>query len=256
MVLITGASTGIGRAAAVEFVRHGDRVLGIARSGDKLQAVADELGGPPGFVPLVADVADAPSMDAMSTRVLQDYGLPDVVVANAGVGVDALFAETTDDLLQKVMEVNVTGVLRTVRPFVQGMAERGSGRILMISSVVGKRGVPHYSAYSASKFALHGMAEALRVELSASGVSVGIVCPSSTESEFHDRKMTRGPRQSSKRVAKHSAESVARAIVKMAGSRRRELVLSAEGKLMAWMNKLAPGLVDRVLAKVMMGGEK
>jgi short-subunit dehydrogenase len=252
LVLITGASTGIGRAAAGAFVERGDRVLGIARSTDKLDDVAADLGGPPRFTPIVADVTDAASMDAMTKQVLQDHGLPDVVIANAGIGVDALLAETTDELLHEVLEVNVAGTLRTVRPFVRGMTERGSGRILLISSVVGKRGIPHYAAYSGSKFALHGMADALRVELWGSGVSVGVVCPSSTESEFHARKRRRGPEQDQTRLAKHSAESVARAIVKMAGSRRRELVLSAEGKLMTGLNKLLPGLVDRVLARVMM----
>jgi len=250
LILITGASAGIGRAAARMFVERGDTVIGTARTEDRLAPVAGELGER--FVPIAADVADPGRMTALAERVLRERGVPDVVVANAGVGLDALFAETTDEHLRHVLEVNVVGVFRTVRPWIGPMVERRSGRILLISSVVGKRGIPHYSGYCASKFALHGAAEALRTELLGSGVTVGVICPSSTESEFHSRKMQQGPRQSETRVAKHSAESVARAIVGMADSRRREMVLSAEGKLMATLNKFVPGLVDRLLARAMM----
>jgi len=135
------------------------------------------------------------------------------------------------------------------------MVERGSGRILLISSVVGKRGIPNYSAYSASKFAVHGLADVLRSELSGTGVTIGVVCPSSTESEFRERMEHRGPRQNATRLARHSAVSVARAIVAMAGSRRREHVLSAEGKFLTFVNAVAPGLLDRILARVLMKGE-
>lgn len=250
-VLITGASEGIGRAVARLFVAHGARVYAVARSEDRLKALAAELGGPEHVVPIVADVKDAGAMEAMASRVLSAGGAPDVVVANAGIGLDALFVETSDDALRSIFEVNVFGAFRTIRPFIPGMVERGGGRILLVSSIVGKRGVPHYTAYAASKFALHGLAEALRPELLGTGVTVGIVCPASTETEFHDRKLRRGPSQKTVRPGRHSAESVARAIVKMAASRRRELVLTPEGKALAWANALAPGLIDRILARVL-----
>ena len=250
-VLITGASEGIGRAAARLFVEAGAGVLAVARNAERLQQLAEELGGLPIIETLVGDVADGASMDAMARRVLET-GDPDVIVANAGIGMDARFARTSDEAMQRVLEVNVTGVLRTVRPFLPGMVRRGTGRIVIVSSVVGKRGIPNYAAYSASKFALHGMADALRSELLGTGVSVGLICPSSTQTQFHGRKLRQGPPQSDQRLARHSAESVARAIVKLAGSRRREQVLSAEGKLIVWANRFLPGLVDRVLARVLM----
>jgi short-subunit dehydrogenase len=254
-VLITGASTGIGRVAAKLFIEEGTRVIAVARTAERLETLASELGGPPKIVPIVADVTDAASMDAMARRVLDDGGAPDVVVANAGIGVDSLFTETPDAAYEQVLAVNVLGVVRTVRPFVSEMVERGSGRILMISSIVGKRGIPHYAAYSASKFAVHGIAEALRTELHGTGVSVGVVCPASTETEFNDRKIRRGPSQRGSRVAKHSAESVARAVVQMARSKRREMVLTAEGKLLKWANVVAPGVLDRVLARMLLRRE-
>jgi len=253
LVLITGASTGIGAAAAREFVRAGSRVIGVARALEKLEALSRELGGPEQFVPLAADVTDPASMDAMVAEVLGRIGVPDVVVANAGVGLDALFVETTDELMQRVLDVNLLGLLRTVRPFLPRMIERGSGRVLFISSVVGKRGIPHYSAYAASKWALHGMADALHCELRGTGVSLGVVCPTSTTSEFHERILREGPRQRRVRPREQSAETVARAIVRMARSRRREMVLSTEARFMVFVDHVAPRLVDAILARMMMG---
>jgi short-subunit dehydrogenase len=151
-----------------------------------------------------------------------------------------------------VFETNVLGVYRTLRPFVPPMVARGSGRILVVSSVVGRRGTPNYSAYSASKFALHGMADALRVELHGSGVTVGVVCPSSTTTEFHASRLQQGPQQRRVRPMKHTAESVARALVRMSRSTRRETVLSVEGKLLVAADALAPGLLDRILARVLL----
>ncbi len=250
LVLITGASAGIGRESALRFAAAGATVLAVARSTERLRELAQRAPGPGRVVPLQGDVADAASMERMTRQVLDGHGVPDVVVANAGIGLDARLSETSDELLREVFEVNVFGVVRTIRPFLNPMVERGSGRVLLVSSVVGKRGIPHYAAYSASKHALHGLAESLRTELWDTGVSVGVVCPSSTESEFHARKRRSGPAQHLPRVARHSTASVARAIVRLAGSRRRELVLSAEGKAMSWLNRLWPGLLDVILARL------
>jgi len=248
LVLITGASRGIGLAAAVEFARRGYRVVAVARNRERLDALAADHRS---VVPVVADVTDAASMLAMARRVQDECGLPDVLVANAGIGLDALFTETTDDALRLLFEVNVVGVFRTVRPFLQPMLDRGSGRIVIVSSIVGKRGVPHYSGYSASKFALHGAADALRSELWGSGVSVGLVCPSSTDTEFRQHGLNAGPKQKQLRPVRRSAEFVARAIVSMAGSRRREMILGAESKALTLVDTLAPGLIDWLLARTL-----
>jgi len=251
LVLITGASSGIGRATAREFVRAGARVLGIARDRQRLETVAAELGGPSQMIVLEGDVTDAAGMARLAEQVLDEFGIPDVIVANAGIGLDARFTETTDEALRAVFEVNVFGLVSSVRPFVTRMIERGSGRILFVSSIVGKRGTPHYAAYSASKFALHGLADALRTELYGSGVSVGLVCPSSTRTEFQDHLLREGPSQRRVRPRSHSPESVARAIVRMADSNRREIILGAEAKLLAFVDTLAPGLVDWFLARAL-----
>jgi short-subunit dehydrogenase len=250
-VLVTGASAGIGRAAALAFAAEGATVYATARSREGLESAAASVSGPGKIVPIVADVTDAPGMESMAARVLADGGAPDVVVANAGIGLDALFQNTTEDDLRTILDVNVLGVYRTVRPFVEPMVRRGRGRILFISSVVGKRGTPHYSAYSASKFALRGMADSLRVEVFGTGVTVGVVYPSSTTTEFRERMMRTGVSQKSFRINRHTPESVARGILRMSRSTRRDLVLSPEGKLMSFVNPIAPWLIDRILAKAL-----
>lgn len=249
LVLITGASQGIGQAAARSFAAQGATVVAIARSWQKLAELAASNKR---IVPVAADVADGTSMEAMAARVLAERGVPDVVIANAGIGLDARFEDTSDAAMLELLQVNTLGVLRTVRPFLPGMVARRSGRILLVSSVVGKRGIPHYTAYSASKFALHAMADCLRPELYGTGVTVGIVCPSSTSTEFQANIRSAGPPQNKKRLKRHSAESVAEALVSMAASTRRERILSLEGKAMAVVDTLAPWLMDFILGRVFM----
>ncbi len=250
-VLITGASEGIGRATARAFLASGATVSALARSKGRLDELSAELGGPPRILTFVADVADDGSMNAAVSEILAGPGVPDVIVANAGVGMDAQFTHTSVEAWHHVFEVNVFGVVRTILPFLPAMIERGRGRILIISSAVGKRGVPNYAAYSASKFALHGMADALRPELVGTGVTVGVVCPSSTTTSFEDRKLREGPPQIRVRVQRHSPESVARALVRMARSTRREMIMSPEAKLMNGINRVAPGFLDWILAKTL-----
>jgi short-subunit dehydrogenase len=250
-VLVTGASAGIGRATALAFASEGATVYATARSRERLNALAAASTGAGKIMPIAVDVTDPAGMDAMAKQVLADGGPPDVVVANAGIGLDALFQNTTDENLRTVFDVNVFGVYRTVRPFVEPMVRRGAGRILFIASVVGKRGTPHYSAYSASKFALRGMADSLRAEIFGTGVTVGVIYPSSTTTEFRERMLRAGVSQKSFRIKRHSPESVARAILRMSRWTRREMVLSPEGKLMGFVNMLAPWLIDRILAKAL-----
>lgn len=249
LVLLSGASSGIGRAATVRFVEYGDRVIAVARNRERLESLAEELGRER-CLPFVADLTKAEDADALE-HYISKLGVPDVIVANAGIGLDARFAETSDEALAEVFGLNVIAVYRTVRPYIDSMTRRGSGRILFVSSIVGKRGIPNYSAYSGSKFALAGMAEALRVELFGSGVTVGVICPSSTETEFQKHLLRNGPAQNRRRLRRHSADSVARAIVSMSRSKRREIVLSFEARLLSAANRIVPGLVDRFLARAL-----
>lgn len=175
-VFLTGASSGLGQALARHYAQQG-AVLGlVARRGEQLQALAAELGGTVYCYPL--DVADAAALAAAARDFMTRAGVPDIVIANAGISVGTL-TEEADDLqaFARVFEVNVMGTVNTFQPFAAAMRKAGKGRLVGIASVAGVRGLPGAGAYSASKAAVRTYLEALRVEMRGSGVKVVTVSP-------------------------------------------------------------------------------
>lgn len=191
VALITGASSGIGRHTAFRLSQLGARVVLVARRKDALQEVAEEVhrqGGDAFVWP--TDVTDAEQCRVAVAQAVARYGQLDVVVCSAGVAMRARFEETCLDAIDRVMQVNFFGTLYVTRhalPHVK--ATRGS--LVAVSSLVGKRGTPTYAVYGASKFAVQGLYESLRVELAADGVHVGIVSPGHVETPLRER--TLGP---------------------------------------------------------------
>lgn len=175
-VFLTGASSGLGLALARHYAGQGAQLGLVARRGEALQALSATLPGE--HVSLVADVANPVQMQAAARAYLDRFGVPDVVIANAGVSVGTL-TEKVEDLaaFEIVMRTNVFGLVTTFQPFVEAMRERGRGRLVGIASVAGIRGLPGAGAYSASKAAAITYLESLRVELHGSGVKVVTIAP-------------------------------------------------------------------------------
>lgn len=175
-VFITGASSGIGAALARHYAARG-AILGlVARREDALRSLAETLATTCAVYP--CDVRDQPAMQAAARDFVAAHGLPQVVIANAGVSHGTLTEHAEDAaVFRDILEVNVTGLVHTFQPFVAPMRERGSGSLVGIASVAGFRGLPGASAYSASKAAAIRYLEALRVELRSSGVRVTTLCP-------------------------------------------------------------------------------
>ncbi|MDX2218910.1 MAG: SDR family oxidoreductase [Burkholderiales bacterium] len=175
-VFLTGASTGIGEAFARHYAREGVQLGLVARSGDKLEALAATLTPRPAIYSV--DVRDRAGMNAAAADFIQRFGVPDIVIANAGVSKGTLTEHAEDiDVFQQIFDINVIGMVNTFHPFIVPMREARQGTLVGIASVAGFRGIPGGGAYSASKAAAIKYCESLRVELKRDGISVVTICP-------------------------------------------------------------------------------
>jgi short-subunit dehydrogenase len=185
-VVITGASSGIGRALAAEYARRGATLALVARRRDLLDQLAATL--PARSFTYVADVRDAAALASAARDFHARAGCPDIVIANAGISVGTHTGAAEDNqVFEDILATNVTGMMLTFQPYVEAMRDRGSGILAGIASVAGFRGLPGASAYSASKAAAITYLESLRLEMRGSGVDVVTVCPG-----YIDTDMTRG----------------------------------------------------------------
>lgn len=179
LVLITGASSGIGQALAWQFYQAGCDLALVARRCEVVQAWAQAQGLDPQRLRIYsADVADIDSMVSAGRQCMAEQGLPDVVIANAGISVGMDSAVRSDlDVMAHTFATNNIGLAATFHPFVDAMCARGSGTLVGIGSVAGIRGLPGHGAYCASKAAVIAYCESLRGELRSSGVTVVTICP-------------------------------------------------------------------------------
>jgi short-subunit dehydrogenase len=179
LVFITGASSGIGQALALRYHQAGYRLALVARRGEAMQTWALELGlSPDSYAVYSADVADTESIVAAAQSCIARQGLPDIVIANAGIsiGIDSARREDINAMAQ-VFSTNNIGLAASFHPFIEAMGVRGSGRLVGIASVAGIRGLPGHAAYCASKAAVISYCEALRGELRGTGVQVITIAP-------------------------------------------------------------------------------
>lgn len=177
VVLVTGASSGIGRAAAERFASLGARVVLASRSAETLDEVRRAIVGAGGqALAIPTDVTDAAQVESAVAQTVATYGQLDVLLASAGLSLRAYFENTTLDTLERVMRVNFFGTLYATHHALPHVI-RTRGSLVALSSLTGKRGIPSYALYGASKFAIQGLYEALRLEVKRHGVHVGVVSP-------------------------------------------------------------------------------
>ena len=251
VVAITGASAGIGRATALRLARDGAAVVLCARRADRLDQVAAEIVAAGGqALPVVADVRSGADMETLVARALERFGRLDVMICNAGFGVAGAIDEVPPDQMQRLMDINYTGTYHATRAALAVFRRQQSGHIVIVSSIVGKRGVPYMGAYAATKFAQAGLAECLRAELRGTSIHVSVVFPVSTDTEFFDvmehetgRPVTCawGPRQ--------PVETVANAIAGALERPTAEIYPHAVSRLLVILNALAPGVCDRIVQR-------
>jgi short-subunit dehydrogenase len=247
--IVTGASSGIGRAIALELARQGGKVVCTARREDRLQALAKEIEALGGNVACVAgDVTDPVVRGRCFEAAQSHFGGVDILVNNAGVGAIGHFETADPQRVRRLMEVNFFALVEMTRAALPLLKRAPRPIIVNISSILGRRGVPCNSEYAASKFAVHGFSESIRAEFFAAGIDVLVVCPGTTDTEFVDRVLESkgGPKWPEHRAV--TAESVARATVRAIRRGSHEITPYLWGKVLVLLNRISPWLVDKLMA--------
>lgn len=249
VVFITGASGGIGRACAVEFHAQGARVAATARSLDKLEALAKELGGDR-VLPIRLDVTQPDQRAEALARVRAHWGAVDVLVNNAGWAGFGPIAALPQEQIEQMVRLNFLAPVALIQAVLPEMLVRRSGQIINISSVVGTQPIARMSLYSATKAALSSLSAGLRMELHGTGVDVLLVSPSSTASDFFEAAAKTGTKAARIAETQYSPQRVARAVVASSRRRRREVTLSVEGKTITIIRRVSHRLADAIMYKV------
>lgn len=244
-MLITGASQGIGRALALEAARQGAKVLATARSADMLR----ELAAAGNVQVLQADVTAGADRQAMADTMTRQFGGLDILINNAGIGATGHFGEATEERLRQIFEVNFFGLTELTRICLPLLKQGRRPAVVNISSIVGKRGLPGRSEYSASKFAVQGFSEALRAELSVYGIDVLIINPGLTQTNFPKNMLERKSRLQVDHMRGMTAEQVASAALRAIARGTNDVTLSGLGKLFVFAGRFFPRLVDRIAAR-------
>jgi short-subunit dehydrogenase len=251
VVAITGASAGIGRATAVRLARDGASLVICARRTDRLEAAAGEIraaGGQALAIP--ADVTRPEDMERLVGAAIDRYGRLDVMICNAGFGIAGAIDDISPAQMRELVDINYMGTFHAASAALRVFRRQAAGHLVVVSSIVGKRGVPYMGAYAATKFAQVGLAECLRSEVAGSHIHVTVVYPVSTETEFFD-VMSRetgatvarayGPRQEVGVVASAIARAIDRPVP--------EVFPHATSRALVWLNAFAPGFTDRVVQR-------
>ncbi len=250
VVIITGASSGIGAAMALQLASQGAKIAIAARRAERLEMVADQCrleGG--GVLVVPTDVSDEAQCKALVEVTVATFGRLDMLINNAGMSVVALLRELPDlHLFRQVMDVNFYGALHCTYYALPHLMD-ARGRIVTISSLGGKSGLPYNTSYTASKYALHGFYDSLRMELAPHGVSVTVICPYWVVTEFHEAYLDKDgvPHGVQGRAIytqkMMTPERCAEISLKAVQKRQRE-VLMGPGRLITWLKLIAPGFLD------------
>ena len=260
VVVITGASSGIGRELALQLADQGAWLVLAARNAEKLAALADVCRGRGGQALAVpTDVTQPEMCQGLVEQALAAFGRIDMLVNNAGISMWARFDEVTDlSIFEKMIRINYLGSLYCTH-YTLPYLKQSHGRIVVISSLTGKTGVPLRSGYAASKHALAGFFNSLRIELEGTGVSVTMVYPGFVSTGGQARALGPdgtplgdNPLQLEKVMP---TEECARTILRAAAKRRREEIMTLRGKLGQWLKLVAPRWVDQIARKAIAEGK-
>lgn len=255
VVIITGATSGIGEACALVFGNEGAKIVITGRSPEKLELATKKLqdAGIEVF-PILADAGSEADNKRMAEDVIREFGQIDILINNAGISMRALFQDIDLQVFKKVMDTNFWGTVYATKYCLPAILE-SKGSIIGISSINGYRGTPARTAYTASKFAMNGFFESLRTEVMKKGVHVLVACPGFTSSNIRNNALKadgtvqgESPRDENQMM---SPSEVAESILTATLKRKRDLVLTLQGKLVVLLNKWLPSFMDGVVYRQM-----
>ena len=252
VAVVTGASSGVGEATARILARLGATVVLAARTEEKLRFLEREIQAAGSRALAVkTDVTDGLSVQAMVEQAVREFGSIDILVNNAGLGLTGRVAELRADDLRYLFEVNLVGPLHCVQAVLPHMPQ--GGRIINVSSVLGKRAVPKVGGYCATKFALNALSDALRVEIAERDITVTSVYPGSTRTAFRENSRRTKDEKRGWRRKGVMPEEVAEKIARAAEKGGRDVYVTLPDRLFVNVSTLLPGLADRVVRFVIGG---
>ncbi len=255
VVIITGASSGIGRAVAFEFIKHGAKVSLAARRFDRLNEIKTKIENIGGEVLITkTDVSIEDDCKNLIQQTINHFGRIDLLINNAGISMRALFIDTDLNVLKKVMDVNFWGTVYCTKYALPHLLKQ-SGVIVGVSSVAGFHGLPGRTGYSASKFAMHGFLESVRIEYLKTGLHVMVIAPGFTSSEVRKHALNakgneqgETPRVEEKMM---SAERVAEILIRSIRKKKRNKILTFTGQAIALLQRIIPEQVDYMVYRGM-----
>ena len=247
IVLITGASSGIGKETAIQFAKKGSKVILVARRKQKLEQIADDL-KKSNISTLICecDVSDKLQVEKMSKLVLEKYGSIDILVNNAGFAIYGSVFDLTTEEIESQMATNYFGMIYCIKNFLPSMLEKKSGHIINVASVAASFGLPGIASYCASKFAMLGFSEGLKHELKGTGIGITVVSPIMVRTNFFDHpSFKKMPKYSSTSL---SDKTVAKAILRAANSPRLEIIVPSVVRGAVWLKNTFPYLINPILS--------
>lgn len=234
----------------LELLRKRAHVIATGRRKERLTALVGEAAALPGTLEIVAgDITEAATRQALMATAAEQLGGLDALVNNAGVGVIRDFAQSEPTQLRQVMEVNFFAAVELSRAALPLLIAGRKPLIVNVASILGHRGIPHYSEYCASKFALVGFSEALRAEVAHQGIDVLLVSPGTTRSEFFDSLAAEQVGVGSRGEGGVPPEDVARATVRAMKHGKHLIVPNRQGRILLWLNRLSPRLADALVSR-------
>ncbi len=255
VVIISGASSGIGKALAEEYSKRGFKVVMAARNIDKLEEIASILKqNNSNILTVKTDVSKENQCKQLVEKTIETFGQIDILINNAGISMRALFEELDLKVIKDLMDVNFWGTVYCTK-YALPYLLKSQGSVVGVSSIGGYKGLPGRTGYSASKFAIHGFLEVLRIENLKKNLHVMIACPGFTSSNIRNTALGKdgtqqgeSPRDESKMM---SAEKVAFYIANAIKKRKRSLILTNQGKMTVLLNKFIPYYLDKMVYKHM-----